>query len=217
MSAILTETVVGTPTLTGGSVKFGEENEDSVNRREDRLARLMLPNGRKLDGFAGQRDDMSRFVMGVSNLVEEECRTEMLHDDMNIFRLMVYAQSIEESKIKRKNRQLKRVTSDEKGQPRFKNRAPNQDCSRTPRVNQEKGGGSSFSKPTCTTCRKRHYGKCLAGTNGCYGCRKNDHQVRDFPTLATKGRGAKQASLCGPYLEAPKKNCFYVLQAKEGK
>uniref|UniRef100_M1DN43 Integrase core domain containing protein n=1 Tax=Solanum tuberosum TaxID=4113 RepID=M1DN43_SOLTU len=35
MSAILSETAVGTPILTGGSVKLGEVNELSANHRED--------------------------------------------------------------------------------------------------------------------------------------------------------------------------------------
>ena len=38
------------------------------------------------------RDEMSHFVTGVADLVREECRTAMLHDDMTLSRLMVYAQ-----------------------------------------------------------------------------------------------------------------------------
>ena len=44
---------------------------------------------------------MSRFLNGVLDIVKEECRTSMLHGDMNLSRLMVYAQSIEESKLGR--------------------------------------------------------------------------------------------------------------------
>ena len=44
-------------------------------------------------------DEMSRFVTEVAELVREECHTTMLHDDMTIARLLVYAQSIEESKL----------------------------------------------------------------------------------------------------------------------
>jgi len=39
------------------------------------------------------RDEMSRFVMGVSDSIEKECRAALiLHDNMDISRLMVYAQ-----------------------------------------------------------------------------------------------------------------------------
>ena len=54
------------------------------------------------------RDEMSRFVFEVADLVREEFRTSMLHDDMTLARLMVYAQSIEESKLGRISRNMKR-------------------------------------------------------------------------------------------------------------
>ena len=66
------------------------------------------------------RDEMSRFVMVVTNLVRDECRKTMLHDDLTLGRLMVYAQSIEESKLGRIARNLKRSCSSYQGQPRFK-------------------------------------------------------------------------------------------------
>ncbi|XP_049406187.1 uncharacterized protein LOC125869795 [Solanum stenotomum] len=105
------------------------------------------------------RDEMSRFVTGVPDLVEEECRMTMLHDDMNISRLMVYAQSIVESKLKRENKELNRGRSEDQGQPRFKMRAPNQDSSTSPKVNQERGSGPPFAKHRCHNCGKKHHGK----------------------------------------------------------
>ncbi|XP_049372525.1 uncharacterized protein LOC125837461, partial [Solanum verrucosum] len=139
----------------------------------------------------------------------------MVHDDMNISRLMVFSQQIEESKIKKKNRKMKKARSNEQGQPRFKKRSSNQDSSNTPRVNQEKGSGSQFPKPTCTNYGKKHHGKCLAGTNGCYVCGKSDHQVKDFPTLTGKGKEAKQASLNGTFPIPPNHGRFYALRFTE--
>ena len=54
-----------------------------------------------------RRDEMGHFVMGVADLVREECCTAMLHDDLTLATLMVYAQSIEESKFRRMARSLK--------------------------------------------------------------------------------------------------------------
>ena len=47
--------------------------------------------------------------MGVADLVREKCRTDMLHDDMSLARFMVYAQSIEESKLKRMSKNINKV------------------------------------------------------------------------------------------------------------
>ena len=66
------------------------------------------------------RDEMSHFVTGVANLVMEECRTSMLHGYITLSRFIVYAQSIEESKLCRITRNLKRSGSSDQGQPRFK-------------------------------------------------------------------------------------------------
>ena len=49
---------------------------------------------------------MSHFMTGVADIVREEYRTTMLHDDMTLARLMVYVQSIEDPKLKRMSRNL---------------------------------------------------------------------------------------------------------------
>ena len=42
-------------------------------------------------------DEMSRFLTGVSEDLVEECHSAMLHDNMNISRLTIHAQQVEES------------------------------------------------------------------------------------------------------------------------
>ena len=55
---------------------------------------------------------MNRFMTRVSDLVEEECRTTMLVDDMDISLLMVFAQQIDVSTIKKDK---KRIRMDKEG------------------------------------------------------------------------------------------------------
>ena len=54
---------------------------------------------------------MSRFVTGVSKDLQEECQSSMLHDNMNISHLMVYARRVEEARAKPKSRHAKRERS----------------------------------------------------------------------------------------------------------
>ena len=78
----------------------------------------------------------------------------------------------------------------------------------------ERGGGSQSVKPTCSTCGKKNFEKCLVGTNESFGYGKNDHKVRYCPTIESRGREAKQVPPNSPDVGAPKRNRFYCLQAK---
>ena len=109
-----------------------------------------------LSFLSNLRDEMSRFLTGVSDLVKEECRTAMLRDDMNLSRLIVYSKSIEETKLKRMNRDVKRGRSNEQGPPRFKKRDLNQDFSSALKGNQERVGRSQVAKATCLNYGKIH-------------------------------------------------------------
>ena len=64
---------------------------------------------------------------------------------------MVYAQSIEKSKLGRIDRNLKRSGSSDQGQPRSKKKVSSEEEPRVSKVKFEKGGGSQNGKPTCDT------------------------------------------------------------------
>ncbi|XP_015072536.1 uncharacterized protein LOC107016640 [Solanum pennellii] len=154
-----------------------------------------------LSGYAtslvsNHRDEMSRFVIGVSNFMKEECRITMLHGDMNLSRLMMYAQSTDESKLNRISRNFKRSGPSDQNQPRFNKKAKTQGELIDPKVKLEKGNDSKCGKPTCATCWKKHYGKCLIGTGNCF--RKEGKQVP--PSVPGED-------------DVPRKNHFYALRA----
>ena len=70
------------------------------------------------------RDDMIRFVIGGSDIMKHDFHTTMLHGDMTLSRLLVYAESIEESKHGSRRRDSKRGRADEQVQPKFNKRSP---------------------------------------------------------------------------------------------
>ncbi|XP_015072489.1 uncharacterized protein LOC107016572 [Solanum pennellii] len=163
------------------------------------------------------RDEMIRFVIGVADLMKEDCRTAMLHNDMNLSRLLVYSQSIEESKLSSISRNFNRNGSNDQNQSRFKKRAPNHDGPSAPKVKLEKGSGSKNGKPTCVTCGKKHYGKCLVGTGSCFGCGKDGHKVRDYPSVSTIGKDGKKDPPSASKFDVPRRNRFNSLRSKGSK
>ncbi|KAH0644862.1 hypothetical protein KY284_032746 [Solanum tuberosum] len=149
---------------------------------------------------ADPRDEMNRFVMGVSRLVRKECRSAMFHDNMDISHLMVYAQHIEDEKLQDKNREVKRPRTSEGNLSNAKS--------------DGQGRQGFKQRPNCGKCGRKHEGKCLVGSDGCYGCGKSGHKMRDCPMLKVKGREYKQTPPSGSNSNAQKQNRFYALQTR---
>ncbi|KAK4731856.1 hypothetical protein R3W88_024844 [Solanum pinnatisectum] len=139
---------------------------------------------------------MNKFVMGISDLVVNECRSAMLIPSTNISHLIVHAEQIEEQKLKQVNREVKKARTEDRnssngkfksqGRLRFKRKFSNQGSSSTPRVNKDwvfnpkpqggNSGGSYVDRPNCAKCGKKHGGKCLVGTDDCYNYGKSGHE-----------------------------------------
>ena len=131
------------------------------------------------------RDEMSHFVTEMLDDFQEECHSVMLHDKMNISRLMVHALNMEEARDKRKSRDGKSVRYFDGGSsknkleiqenPTFKMWVSNHVPSKFPKVHDDKmynpkpkkgrSNNSPTKKLTCGNCGKKHYGDCLIGTN----------------------------------------------------
>ncbi|XP_069147021.1 uncharacterized protein [Solanum lycopersicum] len=151
---------------------------------------------------------------------------------MNIFHLVVHAQQVEDSRLRRKNREAKRAKSFESGssngrleiqdKPRFKKRFSNQVPSKFPKARDDwvsnpksqkrRGTTSPSKKPTCGKCCKKHWGECLVGTENCFGCVKSGYNVRDCLNVNGKDKGSGQAS--DSNVDASKKNRFYALSSR---
>ncbi|XP_069143429.1 uncharacterized protein [Solanum lycopersicum] len=145
-----------------------------------------------LSWVSNPRDEMRNFVMGLSDDLQEECHSAMIHENMNISRLVVHSQLVKETRAKRKSRAVKKATSfdgvSSKGSveiqdnPRFNKRVSNKvpymfPKSRdyrvsNPRPKKGKGTSSPIEKPTCGKCGKKHYVDCIKGMDNYFVCCK---------------------------------------------
>lgn len=89
--------------------------------------------------------------------------------------------------------------SDGQGRLIFNQRLSNQGSySSPPRFHKDKvsnckpqgdnSGGSYEARPNCAKCARKHDGKCLVGSDGCYGFEKSGHTIRDCSILMDKGK-----------------------------
>ncbi|XP_069151096.1 uncharacterized protein [Solanum lycopersicum] len=189
------------------------------------------------------REEMSRFLTGINGDLEEDCRAAMLHDNMNLSRLMMHVQQVEDSRKRRGVRDVRRPRpQDQAGpnhgghrnnfgvreQPKFKKgqqSAGNSDPQRntTPRGGRpepKRGNGGEMQRPrkTCTKCGRTHLGECRQGTNACFGCGKSGHMVIDCPQNRGQAGGNAQPRPTPHNAEAaepPKRNRFYALKGRE--
>ena len=119
---------------------------------------------------------------------------------MNIYRCMVHSQQVEQTRVKKNNRDSNTARSydgcsskgmlDIQDKPRFKERFSNHVLSKIPKnrddrffnQNPLKGRGTSSlkKKPTCGKCGKQHNGDCLFGTNCFFQCGNSEKKVRYF-------------------------------------
>ena len=124
------------------------------------------------------RDEMSHFLLLVSKQLVEECRSAIIHDNMNVSRLMVHAQQVEYRRLRRKNKESKKAMSYEGGslkgkldiqdKPRidkmFSNQVPTKfpkdhdDRVSNPKYQKGRGTSSPSKKRTYGMCGKKHYG-----------------------------------------------------------
>ncbi|XP_069145434.1 uncharacterized protein [Solanum lycopersicum] len=56
---------------------------------------------------------------------------------------------------------------------RFKKKDQNYEGPSDTKVKGESGSSSQGVKPTCSSCGKQHFGKCIVGTENCFGCGKD--------------------------------------------
>nr|XP_025886187.1 uncharacterized protein LOC112941207 [Solanum lycopersicum] len=54
------------------------------------------------------REEMSRFLTGINGDLEEDCRAAMLHDNMDLSRLMMHVRQVEDSRKRRGVRDVRR-------------------------------------------------------------------------------------------------------------
>nr|XP_025887991.1 uncharacterized protein LOC112941867 [Solanum lycopersicum] len=169
-----------------------------------------------------RRNEISRFLTGINGDLQEECRAAMLHDNMDLSRLMVHVKQAGPSHGgHRNNFGVREQPKFKKGQQSAGNSDPQRNTTpRGGRPEPKRGNGGEMQRPkkTCTKCGRTHLGECRQGTNSCFGCGKSGHMVRDCPQNRGQAGGNAQprpVPQSAAAAEPPKRNRFYALKGRE--
>ncbi|XP_069144584.1 uncharacterized protein [Solanum lycopersicum] len=168
------------------------------------------------------REEMSRFLTGINGYLEEDCRAAMLHDNMDLSRLMMHVQQAGPSHGgHRNNFGIREQPKFKKGQQSAGNSDPQRNTTpRGGRPEPKRGNGGEMQHPrkTCTKCGRTHLGECRQCTNACFGCGKSGHMVIDCPQNRGQAGGNAQPRPTphnAAAAEPPKRNIFYALKGRE--
>ncbi|KAF3669627.1 hypothetical protein FXO37_08927 [Capsicum annuum] len=125
-----------------------------------------------------------RVVHSLKGSVVKKCRTTILIKEMDISRLIVHAQKIEEAKNKEKERDNNGDRIAIAPVPKF--RDGNKD--REPGPKPQGSISSARINPLYQKYGKNHQGVCRADSAVCLGCGKPGHRIKDCPQFGSQGQ-----------------------------
>ncbi|XP_069144466.1 uncharacterized protein [Solanum lycopersicum] len=165
--------------------------------------------------MSNRRDEMSRFLTWITEVLEKECRADMLHDSMDLSRLMVHVQQVEESRKRKHTRagnwsrqvekNFSRMSSIEiRDNPRFKKGLYHKGESSSSKGRYDRNFESIVKRNNeVDTPQERP---------PCRNCVRPAHMVKDCPNRRSQEQGKERFQPNCPSEEAPRRQRFFALK-----
>ncbi|XP_069155776.1 uncharacterized protein [Solanum lycopersicum] len=150
------------------------------------------------------REEMSIFLTGINGDLEEDCRAAMLHDNMDLSRLMMHVQQVKDNRKRRGVRDVRRPRPQDQAGPSHRGHGNNFSVREQPKFKKgQQSAGNSDPQRNTTPRGGRPEPK--RGNRDCpqnRGQAGGNAQPRPTPHNATAA-------------EPPKRNIFYALKGRE--